>query len=148
MLDNVATQLYFASGAHGAKSQGAKQAGRVQQRLLNEARDLFEALSGMPVPHISHYLIETLEFFIDIEPEEVFRLISQAIRSSEGQGYTSEQMAVDLFVRIVERYLADYRSIFENPERRQDLLSCLNAFVRHGWPRARRLTYRISEIWQ
>lgn len=147
-LDNVATQLYFASGASNTKSDGSKQAGRVQMRLFDEGRDLFEALSGMPVPHISHHLIKTLELFIDIEPEEVFRLISQAIRSSEGQGYTSERMAADLFVRVVERYLADYRNIFENPERRQDLLSCLNAFVRHGWPTARRLTYRISEIWR
>jgi hypothetical protein len=148
ILDNVAQQMYFASGAHGAQSDQRQQAGRIQSRLFAEARDLFETLSQIPVPHVSHYLIETLEFLIDIEPEEVFRLLAQAVRSSEGQGYTAERMAQGLFVRITERYLADYRNIFDDPERRQDLLLCLNAFVRHGWLEARRLTYRISEIWQ
>ena len=85
---------------------------------------------------------------IDIDPDEVFRLIVLTICSSERQGYTAESMAADLFVRIVERYLADFRYIFENPQRRDDLLACLNAFVRYGWVKARKLTYRISEIWQ
>jgi hypothetical protein len=147
-LDSIAMQLYFATGAHDARSGARQKPGLVHARLFVEAFDVFESLSSVPVPHVSHYLIETLEFLIECDPAEVFRLIANAVRSSEGQGYTAEPMAVDLFVRVIERYLADFREVFDDQERRKELLSCLNAFVKHGSPKVRQLIFRIPEIWQ
>jgi hypothetical protein len=147
-LDEIAMQLYFASGAYDARSTPERRPGPVQQRLFTEAHDIFDTLSNVPIPHTSHHLIETLEFFIEFDPAEVFRLIARAIRSSEAQGYTADPMAVDLFARVIERYLADFREVFDVGDRRVELLACLDAFVRHGSPKARRLTYRISDIWE
>jgi hypothetical protein len=147
-LDHVATELYFASGAYDPNSKGGRRPGPVHQRLFVEAHDILDGLSDVPVPHTSHQLIETLEFLIECDPAEVFRLIATAIRSSEAQGYTAEPMAVDLFARVIERYLADFREIFDDGNRRAELLACLDAFVRQGSPKARQLTYRIPEIWQ
>jgi hypothetical protein len=58
-------------------------------------------------------------------------------------------MAATLIVRIVERYLADHSEVFESPDRRRDLMNCLDIFVRAGyWPAAQALTFRIPEIWR
>jgi len=49
----------------------------------------------------------------------------------------------------VERYLAEYRPLLrEHDECRQTLLEILDIFVQVGWPQARRLAYRLEEIYQ
>jgi hypothetical protein len=64
-------------------------------------------------------------------------------------GYQFEQMAADLVVRLVERYLAEYRELLQNdPKCRQALVELLDTFVRAGWPAARQLTYRLEEIFR
>jgi hypothetical protein len=54
-----------------------------------------------------------------------------------------------VFVRIIERFLAEYRSLFqENIECRDALIEVLDIFVQAGWPQAQRLTYRLEEIFR
>jgi hypothetical protein len=89
-----------------------------------------------------------LEAFISVDPPETFRLIAQAVRTSEQYGYGVESMASDLVVRIVERYLADHREVFADANRLADLMDCLDVFVRAGWPKAQALTFRLREIWR
>ena len=48
-------------------------------------------------------------------------------------------MGADLIVRIVQRYLADYRAVFTDRARLDDLMDCLDVFVRAGWPAAQAL---------
>jgi hypothetical protein len=58
-------------------------------------------------------------------------------------------MAADLMVRLVERYLAEYRVLLrENEECQRTLLEVLDIFVQAGWPSAQRLTYRLEEIFR
>lgn len=76
----------------------------------------------------------------------VFELIARSVRASEKGGYTMESMAMDVIVRIVERYLADHRDIFADSSRLSDLMDCVDAFVRAGWPAAQALTFRLGEI--
>jgi hypothetical protein len=52
-------------------------------------------------------------------------------------------------VRLVERYLAEHRPLLrEDDECRRILLEVLDIFVQAGWPQARRLTYRLEEIFR
>ena len=69
-------------------------------------------------------------------------------QSESAAEFIGIRIGVQLVVKIVERYLADYRDIFADPDSRKDLLDCLDAFVRVGWPEARALTYRIADIWR
>jgi hypothetical protein len=80
--------------------------------------------------------------------EFIFTLIARTIRAAERGGYAMESMAVTTVVRVVERYLADHRDVFVASDRRRDLLDCLDAFVRAGWPAAQTLTFRIADIWR
>ena len=51
------------------------------------------------------------------------------------------------FVRIVRRYLADFRTVIaSNEDLRQRLMSALDIFVEAGWPEARRLVYDLPEM--
>ena len=61
----------------------------------------------------------------------------------------AESLAVSLIVRLVERYLGEYRPLLSaKVECQQTLLDILNIFVEAGWPQARQLTYRIDEIFR
>jgi hypothetical protein len=42
----------------------------------------------------------------------------------------------------------DYRAIFADHARLDDLMDCLDVFVRAGWPAAQSLTFKVGEIWR
>jgi hypothetical protein len=151
VLDTISREIYFGSGAYsrdGYPARSVRLPDDAQRRFYQEARPLFELLAQAVAAPVAHHLIETLEFFVPVDPAEVFRLVAQSIRTAETGGYTLESMGSGLFVRVIERYLADHREVFADPARRSDLVDALDAFVRAGWPDARSLTYRIADIWR
>jgi hypothetical protein len=79
----------------------------------------------------------------------VFIRIGRIVRSGQRGGFQYESLAADIIVKIVERYLAEYRQLLKDDgECRQILIEVLDAFVQAGWPSARRLTYRLEEIFR
>jgi len=75
-------------------------------------------------------------------------MIARCIRASARGGYALESLAATLIVGIVERYLAEHRDVFAEPDRLADLVDSLDIFARAGWPEAQALTFRIAEIWR
>jgi hypothetical protein len=148
ILDEVSIRLRIAAGTHDEGATPAIDVSPQHPRLYREAQSLFARLAGATVASIAHNLIQALETFIPIDPPGVFALIAESVRSAEQGRYALESMAVDLIVRIVERYLADYRSVFADRARLDDLMDCLDVFVRAGWPSAQALTFRLGEIWR
>ena len=149
LLDHMAAEVYFASGAFDEKRQngGEKRTEAQRRRFFIEAMPAIEALAGVSIPSLTHRLLETIESFISFEPERVFLLVCRILESGSASGYQYEGLAADLFVRIVERYLASYPALFQESEAcRRGLLEALDTFVRVGWPAARRLTYRLDDI--
>ena len=61
-------------------------------------------------------------------------------------GFQFESLGADRFVEVVGIFLADHRDIFNDQPRRAKLIECLDAFVEAGWPKARRLLYRLPEL--
>lgn len=147
ILDEVSMRLHFAAGADGGAPPSEDQR-RQRARLYWETKDILADLARSVVAPVAHHLIQTLEVFIPLDPAGVFALIASSARSAERGGYSFERMAVDLVVRIVERYLADYRAVFADKDRLHDLIDCLDIFVRAGWPAAQSLTFKLGEIWR
>jgi hypothetical protein len=55
----------------------------------------------------------------------------------------------NLIVRVVERYIAEQRSLLQQDvECRTALRDTLDAFVQAGWPSAQRLAYRLDGIFR
>jgi hypothetical protein len=146
ILDEIALRFHLSVG--GVHDGTIAPLSPEQMRLFREALPMLEKLTTAGFSQITHHLIQMLEAFIPVDPPETFRLIAHAVRTSEKYGYGVESMASDLVVRIVERYLADHREVFAVSNRLDDLMDCLDVFVRAGWPNAQALTFRLGEIWR
>jgi hypothetical protein len=150
VADAVADVLFFASGVfqerHGSDEPHANPAQRA--RLYREAHDLLETLARRGHPQIVHHLVELLEGCIDEDPPGVFRLIAAAIEAGRDHGYQYEPLAMNAVVRIVERYLARHREVFEDDELAAALMDVLDVFVAVGWPQARRLVYGLYQLYR
>jgi hypothetical protein len=120
----------------------------VRERFLKEMMPTLAALAQVPYPSVTHHLLETLEAFIPNDPPTVFRLVTDALISGgRTGGYQLESLGSDLFVRIVRRYLADFRGVVASEDDlRQRLVMALDIFVDAGWPEARRLVYDLPEM--
>jgi hypothetical protein len=153
LVDAIGREVYFASGAYDAKSQGQARGVREvtpqSKRFYQEASAILDELTDAPLPSVAHHLLETLEHFIPVDPRGVFLRIHRVVSAGQQAGYQYESMAAELIVRLVERYLAEYRTLLQQDVAcRRALIEVLDVFVKAGWPSARRLAYRLEEIFR
>lgn len=143
--DSICMNIYFASGA----DEKSRISIMVKKRFLQESIVLLELLADFCHPKIIHYILKTLEFLVPLDPPLIFECISKVVRVAQSGGYQFESLGVRLVVKLVERYLAEFPSTFsEDDKNRQNLLSILEIFVQAGWPDARKLTYRLDELFR
>lgn len=109
--------------------------------MYRELMPVLDRLAECSVVHTAYYLIQA-------DPAGIFRLIVKSVMASSRFGYAFESMGADVVVRMIEEYLADYRDVFSDDARLDELLTCLNLFVSAGWPAAQSLTFRLAEIWR
>jgi hypothetical protein len=151
LIDNIATELYFSSGAYDARQgqEPPRSPTDVQERFYPEASGIINALIDIGVPRVAHHLLETLEHFVEVDPRGVFLRIVTTIRAGQSCGYQYDNLAEPVFVRLVERYLAEHRTMLQQDrECSRALVEILDIFVRAGWPSARRLTHGLSDIYR
>lgn len=154
VIETAGMEVFLSSGAHENKralgdSNRNKPNPDVQRLFFEEADKVLDALAKFSIARVTHHLLKTLEYLVQVDPVEVFLRIGRTISAGQEGGYQYESMAVDLVVNLVERYLAEFRGIFrDNPECRRTLLEMLDVFVQVGWLKAHRITYRFNEIFR
>lgn len=154
LLHHLLSQFYFSSGAfrHGGSSNdGGKGLTSLESKreFLNEITPILQRMTEVGTPETIHHLIDLLEFLMDADPESVFDLAAHALLDAgRRQGYQFESLGADQVVKLIGRFLADHRGLFDQQVRRQTLVKCLDAFIEAGWPSARRLLYRLPELLQ
>jgi hypothetical protein len=152
IIDTACQQLYFSSGAFKHSNQQAQNPPMTLEGaalFLREVAPTLRDIGEYGGPHTIYYLIQVLEHLIDADPAAVFDLIAFAVlRGGQQSGYHFESMAADLMVKLVGRYLADHKEVFDDPQRRSALVDTLETFVTAGWPSVRRLFYRLPELLQ
>lgn len=149
LIDFVGNQIYFSSGAYDGTDSSGKLDEHARRAFWNESRSAIRLLSAVAIPSVAHHLIETLESFIPFEPADVFHAIAVVVSAAKDWGYQYESMAVDLLVKVTEIYLAEHRLLLQQDVRcREELIDILETFVNAGWPSARRLSYRLEEIFR
>ena len=73
--------------------------------------------------------------------------MAATIRAGKRWDYQYEQLAQEVVLRIIRRYLADKRALLQNDDECQHALrEILETFIEAGWPAAQQLAYRIDEI--
>ena len=155
LVDHLGMEIYFASGAYNEK-KGNDQTPTLQRssteqssRFYREAGPILDLLAETGFPSVAHQLLQIFEFFVPLDPRGVFLRIGNVVRAGEPGGYQYESLAADLVVKLVERYLAEYRPLLRSDEEsRKTLVDVLDIFVQAGWPSARRLVYRLDEIFR
>jgi hypothetical protein len=157
VVESVASQPYFATGAFDARNGSERVvsdealADDLRQRalFLKEGRALLEVISDLNIPSGTHHFIETLEYLVPADPRLALLLMARAVRGSSGSGYQSDSLAEDAVVRVAERYLSEFRGLLEeDSEARGALLDILDVFMTAGWPRVRRLIYRLDDVYR
>lgn len=147
-VDHASNELYFASGVFDNRQGREKHISREQQeRFCKELQPTIDRLTPVGLPGVVQHLVEMLEVFVPLDPRRVFLEVAALVESGKAWNYQYESMAADRIVRIVERYLAEYRTLLqEDAECRAALRKILDMFVEAGWPAAQRLSYRLDEI--
>lgn len=140
---DLALELQLA--AEHASDQGHE----ALSRFYREAALIISDLAAVGHPAVVHYLVRTLQICVPVDARGVFLLVGRVVRGGAKGGYQYETMGRDAIVQLVERYLAEYREILQDdPECLTTLRELLEIFVRVGWPSARRLVYRLDEIFR
>jgi hypothetical protein len=151
---HVLNQLYFSSGAfrHGGANEDGERplhTNEGKRAFLHDVTPIILRITQASGPETIHYLVDLLDFLMEADPEHVFSLTSEALLGAgRDQGYHFEHLAADQVVKMIGRFLADHRSLFDDESRRQTLVRCLDMFIEVGWPSARRLLYRLPELLQ
>jgi hypothetical protein len=154
ILDSIGMEIFHASGAYGKtgrETSGIRESETraLAERFYRETGPILDELSDVGIPSLVHHLLQTLEFLAPIDPAGVFVRIGTIVEAGHKGGYEYESLASDLIVRLVECYLAEYPELLREDENcRRTLLAILDRFVVAGWPSARRLTYRLDEIFR
>jgi hypothetical protein len=150
VIDHIAREIYFASGAFKQEPDDDHVPSQAcQERFYHEAKETIDLLCSCGIPSVAHHLLETLEGMIAFDQRDVFLQIGRVVEGGKRGGYQYESMAADLSVRLVERYLAEYRSLLEtDDECRRVLIAVLDTFISAGWPAALRLSYRLQDIFR
>jgi hypothetical protein len=150
LANSIAGEFYHASGAFQDQQNYAPTIQKPEQeRFYREAGAVFDGLAIIGLPSLAHHLVETLELFIPVDPSGVFLRVAAIVKAGKMWGYEYEDMAQDLITRIIERYLAEYRSILQQDRHTQTALrETLETFITAAWPRAQALAYKVDEIFR
>ena len=146
VLDAVGWNIYMASGAN---KRDAAPSTAVLRRLYIESCGVVTTLADVGLPHLSHRLMEALEVLVPIDPGGVFGHVARVVLGGRKGAYEYDPMAEEVLIRIVRRYLADYREIFQSDQEAQEhLIGVLDTFLATGSEDARRLIYGLDQIFR
>lgn len=149
VICHAMNQLYFGSGTFSSNREGKPGLTNASEmvRFLTDYADILALLASTREPSTLHHLLELYEYLIPGDPVTVFEAIYAILLGrGEEEGYHHESLGNTAVVRIVQRYIADYRAIFEDEGRRARLVEILQLFSEVGWTDALKLLYDLPDL--
>ncbi|WP_354681958.1 hypothetical protein [Cupriavidus necator] len=151
LIDQVCSQLYFGSGAFRpqANTDGelALQTAHAKQRFLADYGGVLDVIATHAQARTVHNLLELLAYLVEGGPANVFDKLAKVLLGPAAEdGYQFEPLGLDSLVKLVRRYLADHRDVFEDQGRRQELVHVLELFSSAGWPEALKLLFELPDL--
>jgi len=146
LLDHAGNQLYFGSGAFQGSGTGLSSPEAMRDFFTEYGQILNVIEQDGPVRTL-HHLVELYEYLAVAEPASVFDRIAALLTGpAHDAQYQAEGMASSALVRLVRRYLADHRNVFNDAARRGKLVTILKTFSEAGWPEALKLLYELPDF--
>ncbi|WP_233527706.1 hypothetical protein JEM67_18385 [Serratia sp. PAMC26656] len=147
IVDRACLQLRFVcEGKHNSDKASLEY--EELQQFLKETELHMRRIGDCCTPQTIYYLLELLETLVPVDPAKCFDLMAHALGRGETIGFQYETLGMEKLVNMVGVFLADYKTIFEDENRRARLIESLDIFLAAGWPAARRLLYRLPELIQ
>lgn len=149
VIHHLMNQIYFGSGAYADSNEPAVGLSSMEamREFLSDYRPMLLLLANSHEPATHHHLVELYEFLVPADPAGVFdALHALLLGAGMREGYHHEGLASDVIVSVIARYIADFRSIFEDDARRAALVEILRLFSDIGWPGALKLLYDLPEL--
>jgi hypothetical protein len=149
LLDGVANQLSFASGARPRSADPEDPLPVTVVRLADEFGDLIVQLGATPAAPVTHTLVEFIAHVFDARPVWALNALREVISSGGRQGgYPSDSLGMTSAVTIITRLLADHRGVLQDTACATALREILDIFVEVGWPEAHQLVFRLDGIFR
>lgn len=149
VIGHLMNQLYFGSSAHADNREAAVglMSPGTMRRFLVDYRPMLTLLAASHEPSTHHRLVEFYEFLIPGDPTGVFDALHTLLTGPAArEGYHHESLAAPVIVRMITRYIADHRPIFEDDTRRAALVEILRLFSDVGWSDALKLLYELPDL--
>jgi len=145
-------ELHFGSGAYsGPEGEERAPIGLITHdakvRFLSDYAQILACFARSTEPHTLYHLLELYEFLIPAAPVGVFGAIHGILMTAgRDSGYHVEGQGSAAIVRMVKRYIADHRNVFDDDTRREKLIALQRLFSEVGGSDAVRLLYELPEL--
>lgn len=150
VIDQVCNQLYFGSGAFGASGDNTPSGlptAETKRRFTRDYGEVLDILGTHAQARTVYNLVELYSFLVEGDPEGVFERVARLLLGAGARGgYQQESLGSQGLVKLVRRYLADYRDIFDDSTRRARLIEVLQLFSDAGWPEALKLLFELPDL--
>jgi hypothetical protein len=150
VIDCVCDQIFFGSGAfrHGSNEDGPGLATpKAKRSFLTAFAPILDTIAAQAQARTVHNLMQVLAYLEDGDPAAVFDRAAGVLLGPASQGgYQYESLGVEALVKLIRRYLADHREVFEDTARRQKLVEVLELFSNAGWPDALKLLFELPDL--
>lgn len=150
VIDQICNQLYFGSGAYPSDRKNAPPGlptEEAKRQFIADYAPILDILAVHAQARTVHHLVALYGFLVEGDPPVVFDNVATLLLEAGAQdGYHYERLGSDGLVALIRRYLADYRDIFEDPDRRGRLIAVLELFSGAGWPEALKLLFELPDL--
>lgn len=147
-IENVATQIYFASGSFDEKQSKGGLAALAKAHFIQEQNDLIKQITATGDVRSAYHFVEMALAYQDIDPVWSLKLVETAVRSSVASGSANESLMATSIEMFVKQFIAKHRQYLQDKQNQRLLMSILDEFVDVGWPEAVNLTQDLEEIFR
>lgn len=152
VLDQICNQLYFGAGAFDPGNRDEKEqlglaSPESKQRFIIDYAPILDILDRYSQSRTTYNLVGLYSFLAEGDPGAIFDRIAKLLLGAGAQdGYHFEPLGSEGLVKLIRRYLADHRNIFDDAQRRAKLIEILELFSEAGWPEALRLMFELPDL--
>lgn len=153
-IDAVFTQLYYTIVTGKKRLNNDPLDPKRKEALYPHLKPIFSLMiarsgtieSGFMVGHTGHHFLQLLDFFFDLDPTYILKLIATTITYSAKNNITYSQSSLQIIIRLTERILTDYPDLLLEKENFNSVIIILDHFADAGWSDAIDLILRLKEI--
>lgn len=147
-IDNIGTQVYFASGTFDERQSNEGLSDAAKARFMEEQHALIEQIAAAGEVRSAYNFVEMALAYQDIDPIWALKLVETAIAASVAFGAAYESLLASSIATFVKQFIARHRHYLREKANQASLMNILDAFVDVGWPEAINLTQDLEEIFR